>query len=70
MVEVKGAPKLLPSCYTTVAEGMEVNTQSDVVKDFQRRNMEFILLNHPCPFGLREGGTDMQRYFIAFCQAD
>ena len=51
LVEVAKAPKLLPACYTAVAEGMEVSTTSQRVQDAQRSNMEFLLLNHPvdCP---------------------
>src|SRR5262245_26449364 len=29
LVQVKGQPKLAPSCYTPVAEGMEVNAGGD-----------------------------------------
>src|SRR6476659_9123265 len=29
LVGVKGQPKLIPSCYTPVAEGMEVDSSSD-----------------------------------------
>src|ERR1700729_3462308 len=32
LVDVKGQPKLVPSCYTPVAENMEVSTLSDKVK--------------------------------------
>jgi NADH-quinone oxidoreductase subunit G len=68
LVEVAKAPKLLPGCYTTVAEGMEVQTQSPKVQEAQRRNMEFILLNHPvdCPICDQAGECKLQNYYQAY----
>ena len=47
LVEVEGAPKLLPSCTTTVADGQVVHTQSDNATQMRRGVLEFYLLNHP-----------------------
>jgi NADH-quinone oxidoreductase subunit G len=65
LVEVAKAPKLVPACYTTVAEGMEVLTESSRVKDVQRSNMEFLLLNHPvdCPICDQAGECKLQNYY-------
>jgi NADH-quinone oxidoreductase subunit G len=65
LVEVAKAPKLLPGCYTSVAEGMEVQTDSEKVREAQRRNMEFILLNHPvdCPICDQAGECKLQNYY-------
>ena len=68
LVEVAKAPKLLPACYTTVAEGMEVFTDSARVQDAQRSNMEFLLLNHPvdCPICDQAGECKLQDYYRDF----
>src|SRR5919205_2876398 len=46
-VEVEGQRKLLTSCTTPVAPGMAVHTQngSEVARDAQVANLEFLLLN-------------------------
>src|SRR3989304_9917321 len=50
-VEVQGAPKLVISCATPVADGMEVFTASERVKKARNAVLEFLLLTHPpdCP---------------------
>src|SRR5574337_513853 len=50
-VEVQGVPKLVISCATPVADGMEVLTASERVKKARNAVLEFLLLNHPldCP---------------------
>jgi NADH-quinone oxidoreductase subunit G len=65
LVEVAKQPKLVPSCYNTVAEGMEVLTESAKVREAQRRNMEFLLLNHPvdCPICDQAGECKLQDYY-------
>ncbi|HSJ49710.1 MAG TPA: NADH-quinone oxidoreductase subunit G [Actinomycetota bacterium] len=69
-VEVEGQRKLFTSCTTTVAPGMEVRTQytSDVVRDAQEANLEFLLLNHPldCPVCDRGGECPLQDQALAF----
>ncbi|HEX4405084.1 MAG TPA: 2Fe-2S iron-sulfur cluster-binding protein, partial [Polyangia bacterium] len=51
LVDVKGQPKPVPSCYTPVADKMEVTTASPRVLDVRRQMLEFTLVNHPidCP---------------------
>ncbi len=65
LVEVKGAPKLLPACQTDVKDGMEVLTDSPKVKAWQQQNLEFILLNHPldCPICDQGGECDLQEHY-------
>ena len=67
LVEVEGAPKLLPSCTTTVAEGQVVRTQSDTAARMRRGVLEFYLLNHPldCPICDQSGECDLQDYVFA-----
>src|SRR4051812_26603023 len=51
LVEVVGQPKLVPSCYTPVADKMEVVTSSPRVLLARQQMLEFTLVNHPvdCP---------------------
>ena len=46
VVEVKGAPRLLPSCSTLVAEGMVVDTESERVRLSRKTCIELILSDH------------------------
>jgi len=46
LVDVKGQPKPVPSCYTPVAAKMEVTTASQRVLDIRRQMLEFTLLNN------------------------
>ena len=56
MVEVKGRPKLEIACNLPAVDGMEVNTQTDQVKDAHKWALEFHLVNHPdqMPVGMFE----------------
>ena len=67
LVEVEGAPKLLASCTTTVAEGQVVLTQSEEATRMRRGVLEFYLLNHPldCPICDQSGECDLQDYVFA-----
>jgi NADH-quinone oxidoreductase subunit G len=69
-VEVEGQRKLLTSCTTEVAPGMQVKTQftSEVAQDAQVANLEFLLLNHPldCPICDRGGECPLQDQALAF----
>jgi formate dehydrogenase alpha subunit len=47
VVEVKGARFLQAACVTKVAEGMEINTQSEKVIASRRLSLELMLSNHP-----------------------
>lgn len=62
LVEVKGAPKPVASCAMAAGEGMEVETESDVVKKARRGVMEMLLINHPldCPICDQGGECDLQ----------
>ena len=62
LVEVKGAPKPVASCAMAAGDGMEVETESDVVKKARRGVMEMLLINHPldCPICDQGGECDLQ----------
>ena len=67
LVEVKGAPKLMPSCATPVADNMEVRTDTPRVHEAVRYAMEFLLLHHPidCPVCDQSGECWLQDYYMS-----
>jgi NADH-quinone oxidoreductase subunit G len=64
LVEVEKAPKLMPACVTTVAEGQVVHTDSDSAKKAREGVLEFLLINHPldCPICDQAGECELQNY--------
>jgi NADH-quinone oxidoreductase subunit G len=66
LVDIKGSPKPVPSCYTIVADKMEVTTNSPKVLDIRRQMLEFTLLNHPidCPICDKAGECILQRHYF------
>ncbi len=71
LVEVEKAPKLLPACVTTVAEGQVVHVNSPVAKDARQGVLEFLLINHPldCPICDQAGECELQDYVFQEGQA-
>ncbi len=67
LVEVEGAPKPMPSCVTTVAEGQVVRTASEKAEWARRGVLEFYLVNHPldCPICDMSGECHLQDYVHA-----
>lgn len=68
LVEVERAPKLMPACATSVAEGMKVRTRSERVLASQRGVMEFLLINHPldCPICDQGGECELQDLALGY----
>ncbi len=70
LVEVKGPRgfSLQPSCFLTVAPGMEVVTNSEKVKKAQDGVLEFLLINHPldCPVCDKGGECPLQDQVLAY----
>jgi len=66
LVEIKNSPKLQISCYTPVAQGMEVLTTSDKALVGRRDVLEFLLINHPldCPVCDQAGECWLQDYYM------
>lgn len=62
LVEVARAPKLVASCGFPVADGMQIFTDTEVVRRARRAVMEFLLINHPldCPICDQGGECDLQ----------
>ena len=69
-VEMGGrpAPKPLPACITTVADGMVVRTASERALKAQRGVMEFLLINHPldCPICDQGGECELQDLALGY----
>ena len=67
LVEVEGAPKLMPSCVTQVAEGQVVHTESEEAEGMRRGVLEFYLVNHPldCPVCDQSGECKLQDYVFS-----
>src|SRR3712207_8943567 len=69
LVEVKpGPPKPQASCALPAAEGMEITTNSPMVKKAREGVMEFLLINHPldCPICDQGGECDLQDQALAY----
>src|ERR687890_619008 len=68
LVEVEKAPKLMPACVPTVAEGQVVHVNSDTAKKAREGVLEFLLINHPldCPICDQGGECDLQDQTMAY----
>ncbi|MDR0484082.1 MAG: NADH-quinone oxidoreductase subunit NuoG [Alphaproteobacteria bacterium] len=62
MVEISGSRKLVPSCATTISEGMEVKTETPEIHKARKMVLEMLLINHPldCPICDKGGECDLQ----------
>src|SRR5688500_1977691 len=66
LVTVEKAPKLQPSCQTTVMEGMVVKTEDPQSVLARKKMLEFTLLNHPidCPICDKAGECTLQKLYF------
>jgi NADH-quinone oxidoreductase subunit G len=64
LVEVEKAPKLMPACVTTVAEGQVVHVNSESAKKAREGVLELLLINHPldCPICDQAGECELQDF--------
>ncbi len=64
VVEIKGWRNLPPSCVTTVAEGMEIETESPAVVEARKTILELLVANHPldCMTCEKSGSCKLQDY--------
>jgi len=62
LVEVANSPKLQPACVTQVAEGMEIATDTDRLKDYRRMIVELLFAerNHICSVCVANGHCELQ----------
>jgi len=73
LVEVKpGPPKPQASCALPAAEGMEITTNSPMVKKAREGVLEFLLINHPldCPICDQGGECDLQDETMGYGRDD
>jgi NADH-quinone oxidoreductase subunit G len=70
--KVELVPKLLPTCQTPAADGMEVYTQSPKAVANQKAVMEYLLINHPldCPVCDQAGECYLQDYSYRYGRAE
>jgi NADH-quinone oxidoreductase subunit G len=64
LVELEGAPKLMPACTAQVADGNVIHTQSEKAVKAREGVLEFLLVNHPldCPVCDQSGECGLQDY--------
>ena len=62
LVEMEKSPKPIASCAMPASEGMNIKTNTDIVKNARKGVMEFLLINHPldCPICDQGGECDLQ----------
>ena len=62
LVEVAGVSKLLPACTTKVAEGMDIQTDSDRLRKYRRMTVELLFAerNHVCAVCVSNGHCELQ----------
>jgi len=62
VVEVKGAKTLQRSCITELTEGMEIFTNTPIVRAARKTNIELILAHHniTCPTCIRNNNCELQ----------
>jgi NADH-quinone oxidoreductase subunit G len=72
LVEVEKAPKLAPSCATSVAEGQVVRVHTKRALEARKGVLEFLLINHPldCPICDQSGECELQDYTYQEGRAD
>ncbi len=66
LVGIDGRPKLVPSCCEEVREGMVVHFGRPDAEEARRRQLEFLLINHPldCPICDQAGECKLQDYYM------
>ncbi|HKY96699.1 MAG TPA: 2Fe-2S iron-sulfur cluster-binding protein [Gemmatimonadaceae bacterium] len=72
LVEVEKAPKLAPSCATSVAEGQIVHVHNERTLEARKGVLEFLLINHPldCPICDQSGECELQDFTYQEGRAD
>lgn len=69
MVETSAQPgRLVAGCHVRVSEGLEIITETPLVKDAQRASQEFHLANHPvdCAICDQAGECKLQDYYMDY----
>ena len=60
--------QIIPSCTTVVAEGMNIDSESDEVKDLRRQSLELLLSDHiaACRPPCKPNECTLRKYAIAY----
>jgi NADH-quinone oxidoreductase subunit G len=68
LVEIEKIPKPVASCGQPVADGMNIFTDTEMVRTSRRGVMEFLLINHPldCPICDQGGECDLQDEAVSY----
>jgi len=68
LVEVTKSPKPVASCAMPIMPGMQIHTETPLVKKAREGVMEFLLANHPldCPICDQGGECDLQDMSMAY----
>jgi len=68
LVEVEKAPRAIPACASSAANGMKVFTHSELAVKAQKSVMEFLLINHPldCPVCDQGGECQLQDIAVGY----
>ncbi len=72
VVRIEKAPKLATACTTTVAEGMNVTTESPEIAQARKATLQMLLGNHPldCPVCDAGGECELQDMTFKYGAAD
>ena len=67
LVEIAGSPKLQPACIIQAAEGMEVTTNSEQLREYRRMIVELLFAerNHVCSVCVANGHCELQDLAVA-----
>jgi len=67
LVEIAGSHRLLPACVAKVAEGMQVTTGSDRLREYRKMIVELLFAerNHVCAVCVANGHCELQDLAIA-----
>jgi len=62
LVEIAGSPKLFPACSTRIAEGMEVQTDTERLRKYRKMIVELLFAerNHVCAVCVTNGHCELQ----------
>lgn len=62
LVEMKGTNRLLPACVTEVAEGMDVQTNTEKLQEYRKMTVELLFSegNHVCAVCVANGNCELQ----------
>jgi NADH-quinone oxidoreductase subunit G len=68
LVEEKSSIKPIVSCAISIAQGMSIYTQTELVKKAREGVIEYLLINHPldCPICDQGGECDLQDQTVVF----